>query len=1396
MRGLSGDIRSLWIVLPLLAAPLAAAASEAEPNSFEKLQTSYREDVRPLLKQFCVDCHSAETEEGNLDLDRFVSLDDVRKDPQPWRRVAEMLDDGEMPPDDNPQPTGEQKRQLRTWVQHYLDAESLARAGDPGPVVLRRLSNAEYTYTLQDLTGVALDPAREFPVDGAAGEGFTNTGYGQGMSPALVTKYLDAAKKVADHAVILPDGIRFSVHTTRRDHTDDLLARIRDFYARFTSAGGGAAVNLQGIQFETNQGGLLPVEKYLAATIHQREGLAVGKTSIEAVARERSLNARYLGLLWNTLSADDAAGTPAYPWMDELRRQWRNAKDDDAVRLGAAVAEAQQMLWKFNPVGHIGREGGPKSWMEPVVPITTRQELRFALPDAPPGSHVVLSLGARDLGDGNEHDFVIWERPRFEFKADANGAVHPPVLLRDTRDLTSRIKETIAKEIPRTAAYLQTVGAAQSSEEPLGEVAARAELNPRLLERWRALTGIGVHADREIHGHFTTTLTGVQGYETVNGWGSHQTPSLLTNRSDEDIQFLTLTVPARGVTVHPSPQQDSIVAWRSPIDGKLHVEGLVADADNKCGNGAAWRLELHSRTGRSVITGGLINNGQSQQFEAPAEIDIRQADVVSLIVRAHENNHSCDTTHIALKLTEVAGEKRTWDLSSDVVDRVLKGNPLADSYGHADTWHFCAAETGAPADSAVVPGSALARWREALAKAASVEEISQQAAAVQAVLTTTDLDSLNEADRKLRHSVHDWRGPLRWAECSVAVDTTSDSGLGLDPSRFGTHPNGSAIDTASLCLQAPHVMEVRLPAALVAGAEFVANGLLHAETSQKGSVQLQVQTEEPDTSQTSLSLPVLVAPGSSAQPRIEAALTEFRELFPPALCYTKIVPVDEVVTLTLFYREDDLLKQLMLDDAQTAELDRLWDELFYVSQEPIALTAAYEQLVEFASQTSQEEVRQWQPLGKPIQERADAFRRRLVETEPAHVEAVLELADRAWRRPLSDAERQELRDFYQSLRESDIPHPQATRLMLARVLSSPAFLYKLEQPPATHDAVAVTDLELATRLSYFLWSSQPDEELRQVAEAGRLTQDDVLLAQTRRMLEDPRTSRLAVQFACQWLHLRDFDQNDDKNEQLYPQFATLRGHMYEETVRFFQEMFQTNDSILTLLDADHTFLNAALAAHYGIDGVTGDDWRRVDGLQAQGRGGILSMATFLASQSGASRTSPILRGNWVYETLLGERLPRPPANVPQLPEAVPSGLTARELIEQHSSVPECARCHAQIDPYGFALEQFDAIGRLRSEPVDTRTTLVDGTPVEGVDGLRTYLLTSRRDDVVRQFCRKLLGFALGREVLLSDERLLDEMQHKLGQSNYRFHTAVETIVTSDQFRKVRGRDWEQHVSSD
>ena len=618
-------------------------------------------------------------------------------------------------------------------------------------------------------------------------------------------------------------------------------------------------------------------------------------------------------------------------------------------------------------------------------------------------------------------------------------------------------------------------------------------------------------------------------------------------------------------------------------------------------------------------------------------------------------------------------------------------------------------------------------------------------------------------------------------------------------------------------MRAPSVIAIRLPADLVAGCEFVTTGVLEKETGAEGSVQLQVLTTKPegepglvaskmtvtdasgvwtsDNRKVSHGTPILANEGSAARRRIESAFDQFRGIFPAALCYTKIVPVDEVVTLTLFYREDHQLARLMLDDAQKAKLDRLWAGLHFVSHDALTLVDAFDQLWQYATQDADPKV--FEPLRQPIKDRAAGFRKLLVDTEPKQLAAVVDFAARAYRRPLTGGEADELRGLYRKLRVEELPHEEAIRLTLARVFVAPAFLYRLEKAAPGAEPGPVSNWELASRLSYFLWSSMPDAELSEAAAAGKLRDPEVIVAQTRRMLRDPRTRRLATEFACQWLHIHGFDTLDEKSERHFPTFANLRGAMYEESIRFFTDLFQRDGSVLNLLDADHTFLNEPLAAHYGIPGVTGVEWRRVDGLRKFGRGGLLGLGATLAKQSGASRTSPILRGNWVAEALLGDKLPRPPKDVPRLPEdEATESLTVRQLTEKHSTDPKCAGCHARIDAFGYALESFDAIGRRREKDlgdraIDTRVKVMDGAQFEGLDGLRNYLLTKRRETFLRQFGRKLLGYSLGRAVQLSDKPLLTEMQRQWREHDYRFSAAVETVVRSRQFREIRGKEMAQ-----
>ncbi len=1006
--------------------PAATAAKETDSVFFEK-------EIRPILADRCISCHSTKKQKGDLDLERFTSLDQIKKEPMIWLSVQEQLASNEMPPKKEPQLSAEQKTTLVKWVQATLDEVALANAGDPGPVVMRRLSNMEYTYTVRDLTGVtSLDPAKEFPVDGAAGEGFTNVGAALVMSPALITKYLDAAKDIASHAVLTPDGIHFSPSTSARDWTDETLAKIRAIYARHTSAGEGSQTVAQGIKLDTGTGsGHLPLARYLDA--------------LQGRASSEGLSPKYLGMLRVALTS-----TQPSVLLDPLRAKFK------AKQLTAADIEPwQKVLWRFANIGHIGKANGPKAWQEPVTPLVPQQELRVKLNS---DGDTTLYLSTGDAG-GSEGDEVVWENPR------------------------------------------------------------------------------------------------------------------------------------------------------------------------------------------------------------------------------------------------------------------------------------------------------------------------------------------------------------------IATPKKPDMLLG-----------------ASLRSRASEVVEFHVPAALAKGTEFVVNGRLAAKG--EGSVQMQVLTEKPPATQglvagslqtglkngkwsdnnlvTQHSAPIIVNDGSEARKHFETAFDDFRALFPIALCYTKIVPVDEVVTLTLFHREDDQLKRLMLDEAQSAELDRMWNELRFVSESPLKQVDVFEQLWQYATQDAKPEA--FEPMREPIMRGAAEFKKLLVDVEPKHVQAVLDFAQRAWRHALTSAEQNELRALYQKLRSQELPHATAVRMLLARVLVAPAFLYRGEKPAPGPKAAPVNDTELATRLSYFLWSSAPDDELRALATSGKLHEPDILAAQARRMMKHANVRRLATEFGCQWLHVRDLETLDEKSERHFPTFVSLRGAMQEEAVRFFTDLFQADRSVLSLLDADYTFVNADLARHYGLKAeewgqtnpsehspapilLPSSDWRRVDHIREQGRGGLLAFAATLAKQSGASRTSPILRGNWLSEVVLGEKLPRPPKGVPVLPEEAPQGLTERQLIERHSSDAKCAGCHQRIDPFGFALEGFDAIGRARSKDtaglaIDTKAKLPDGTQLEGLDSLRSYLVNTRRDDFLRQFCRKLLGYALGRSVQLSDKPLIETMLARLKENDCHIGSAIELIVRSPQLREVRGRDFQ------
>ncbi len=434
--------------------------------------------------------------------------------------------------------------------------------------------------------------------------------------------------------------------------------------------------------------------------------------------------------------------------------------------------------------------------------------------------------------------------------------------------------------------------------------------------------------------------------------------------------------------------------------------------------------------------------------------------------------------------------------------------------------------------------------------------------------------------------------------------------------------------------------------------------------------------------------------------------------------------------------------------------------------------------------------------------------------EPTHLRALLDFAARAYRRPLAEAEKTELLGFYKALREKEgLSHEDAVRDSVMRVLVSPNFLLRmdLEAPPAQPNARTVSadlctltpgnatqpldDYALASRLSYFLWSSMPDQELLSLAAKKQLRKPEVLQAQARRMLASPKVRALALEFGGNWLDFRRFEEYNAVDRERFPSFDDrLRQSMFEEPVRFLTDTFQNDGSVLDLLYGKYTFVNSDLAKHYDMSEVKvpEGEWVRVSDADKYGRGGILPMAAFLTKNASSLRTSPVRRGYWVVRRVLGEYIPPPPAVVPELPkdESKMGDLTLRQALAKHRMNPACASCHARFDSYGLVFEGFGPIGQRREKDmsgktVDASAPFPGGPDRTGLDGLRSYVKEKRQKDFLSNFSRKLLSYGLGRTLQPSDDLMLTELQKNLAANDYKFGTLIDTIVTSKPFLNRR-----------
>ena len=431
-----------------------------------------------------------------------------------------------------------------------------------------------------------------------------------------------------------------------------------------------------------------------------------------------------------------------------------------------------------------------------------------------------------------------------------------------------------------------------------------------------------------------------------------------------------------------------------------------------------------------------------------------------------------------------------------------------------------------------------------------------------------------------------------------------------------------------------------------------------------------------------------------------------------------------------------------------------------------------------------------------------ALRQRILICEPSPRLSQLEcsrkilenFARRAYRRPVTTEEVDRLVRFVRLAQSQGDGFERGIQLAVEAVLVSPHFLFRVEldpylsrySPAVVHP---VTDYELASRLSYFLWSTMPDEELFAKAKDGTLHKPDVLEAQVRRMLQDPKVQTLVENFGDQWLGLRNL-KTMSPDPAAFPDFdEPLRSAMLRETELFFGAIVKEDRSILDFLDADFTFVNERLAKHYGIPGVTGEQFRRVT-LTDGRRGGVLTQASVLTVTSNPTRTSPVKRGKWILENILNAPPPPPPPNVPELKETKLLSGTLRQRMEQHRANPSCASCHARMDPLGFCLENYDAVGAWRSTdggfPIDPSGTLPDGRSLRDPADLKA-VLKGQAQDFGRCLAEKMLTYALGRGLEPADRCTVDQIVAALAKDQYKFARLVLEIVKSEPFQKRRGK---------
>ncbi len=662
------------------------------------------------------------------------------------------------------------------------------------------------------------------------------------------------------------------------------------------------------------------------------------------------------------------------------------------------------------------------------------------------------------------------------------------------------------------------------------------------------------------------------------------------------------------------------------------------------------------------------------------------------------------------------------------------------------------------------------------------------------------------------------RIPLREAvtdECAQAL-------------HFGTSPDGMAIGPDDFASDlASTAIEVKLPPGMTT-VNFQADAQVGADRDQ---VFRTIITDREDGTSRGIPLRALIGdPSSAGYQRFKAGVLQLAELLPPnshgpetpadkdpppePFDPTYNVPEHDAFDNDVKYiRDDKFIYNYILDDAARRRVDQAWDDLyssFEYHDHYWKLLDAHYKLNLGTKHIGELTKADFDAMPPEARGHATALRRTYDEAraaekaaQPRHVDDCLEFASRAWRRPLTPKEKLALRAFYEKMLAEDHDHARAIRTLIARILVAPDFLYKLEKGgAATTSQVktvsatgggagvgALNNWEIASRLSFFIWSSIPDDELRRAAAAGELTNPSQLRKQATRMLADAKARRMATEFFGQWLGFYQFDKFKGVDTTRFPEFTQeVKSSMYDEALSFFEYITRKDRPTGELLTADYDFLNAPLAKYYGVTRPikSGNEVELVEGANAFNRGGILRLGAVLTVTSAPLRTSPVRRGDWVLRRILGTAVPPPPPDAGSIPadDKLFGGLSVRERLQVHKRNATCATCHTRIDPLGFPLEHYDSTGRWREKyadgkPIDDYGELKDNSRINGITGLLEYLEKQQAEQVQRTMARKLVGYALGRTIQLSDQPLIDSLAATGGKSG--LSALVGQIVTSKQF---------------